>query len=217
MAPRHGDSRARILKAASAEFAALGYAATRVDLIAHRARLNKGMVYYHFGSKLGLYRAIVLDMLSAIGGRLDELVVEPLAPAAKMRRVVEVYVEAAEERPHIPPIVLREVANKGRHFDRETVQALARLWRALGALIDQGVRTRAFAPVNPLLTHMGIVGPLMLFLAIEPARAQLLKTVKPSVTAPTRDELVAHLQNTVLAMLEAAPHAGVRRRGRHPR
>ncbi|MPZ19004.1 MAG: TetR family transcriptional regulator [Luteitalea sp.] len=214
MARRHSDSRARILKAATAEFAALGYDATRVDRIARRARLNKAMVYYHFGSKLGLYRAILLDMLGAVSARLDELVTEPLPPVAKIRRVVEIYVEAATERPHIPPMVLREAANRGRQFDRETVQAIARLWRALGALIDQGVRAGAFAPIKPLVAHLMIVGPMMLFLAVEPGRSQLLEKAKPPISAPTRDELIGHLQNSVLAMLEAAPTRSARRRGR---
>jgi TetR/AcrR family transcriptional regulator len=211
---RHRDSRGRILKAATAEFAALGYDATRVDHIASRARLNKAMVYYHFGSKLGLYRAILLDMLGAVVARLDALVIQPLPPVDKIRRVVEIYVECATERPHIPPMVLREAANKGRQFDRETAQAIARLWRALGALIDQGVRAGAFAPVKPLLAHLMIVGPLMLFLAVEPGRSRLLGKVKPPISAPARDELIAHLQNSVLAMLETPPAASPRRRGR---
>lgn len=214
MTQRRLDSRTRIVKAATAEFAALGYDASRVDRIARRARLNKAMVYYHFGSKLGLYRAVLLDMLGAVSARLDELVSAPLQPVDKIRRVVEIYIEAATERPHIPPMVLREAANKGRQFDRETAQAIARLWRALGALIDQGVRAGAFAPVKPLLAHLMIVGPLMLFLAVEPGRSPFLKKAKPLISAPTRDELIAHLQTSVLAMLEAAPAASARRRGR---
>jgi AcrR family transcriptional regulator len=211
---RRRDSRARIFKAATTEFATHGYAATRVDRIARRARLNKAMVYYHFGNKLGLYRAILLDMLGAVGARLDELVTEPLPPADKIRRVVEIYVQCATERPHIAPMVLREAANKGRQFDRETAQAIARLWRALGGLIDQGVRAGAFAPVKPLVAHLVVVGPLMMFLAVEPGRSRLLGKVKPPVSAPTRDELIAHLQHSVLAMLEAAPATSAHRRGR---
>lgn len=49
----------RILKAALAEFAAHGLAGTRCDDIARRARVNKRMLFYCFGSKEELYREIL--------------------------------------------------------------------------------------------------------------------------------------------------------------
>lgn len=52
-------TRERILKAALAEFAAHGLAGTRCDDIARRARVNKRMLFYCFGSKEELYREIL--------------------------------------------------------------------------------------------------------------------------------------------------------------
>jgi TetR/AcrR family transcriptional regulator len=52
-------TRNRILAAALAEFSAHGFAGTRVDTIACRARVNKRMLYYCFGNKQGLYREIL--------------------------------------------------------------------------------------------------------------------------------------------------------------
>ncbi len=53
-------SRARILSAATQEFAARGYAGARVDAIAKRARINKRMLYHYFGNKRDLFRATVV-------------------------------------------------------------------------------------------------------------------------------------------------------------
>src|SRR5262249_6542485 len=52
-------TRERILKAALAQFAAHGPAGTRCDDIARRARVNKRMLFYCFGSKEELYREIL--------------------------------------------------------------------------------------------------------------------------------------------------------------
>jgi AcrR family transcriptional regulator len=52
-------TRARILKAALAEFAANGLAGARCDEIARRAGVNKRMLFYCFGSKESLYREIL--------------------------------------------------------------------------------------------------------------------------------------------------------------
>ncbi len=52
-------TRASILAAAAVEFAALGPAGARIDAIAATARVNKRMLYHYFGSKGGLYRAVL--------------------------------------------------------------------------------------------------------------------------------------------------------------
>jgi AcrR family transcriptional regulator len=52
-------SRERILKAAFREFAANGFAGTRVDTIAGRAGINKRMLYHYFGDKEKLFREVL--------------------------------------------------------------------------------------------------------------------------------------------------------------
>lgn len=56
-----GDSaltRARILDAATEEFAVHGIAGARVDRIAHSAASNKSLIYTYFGSKDALFDAV---------------------------------------------------------------------------------------------------------------------------------------------------------------
>src|SRR5260370_35976058 len=52
-------SRERILAAAFQEFAAQGFAGSRVDEIARRAAINKRMLYHYFGDKKGLFREVL--------------------------------------------------------------------------------------------------------------------------------------------------------------
>ena len=52
-------TRRKILEAAESEFSALGLAAARIDSIAKTADVNKQMIYAHFKSKEGLYRAVL--------------------------------------------------------------------------------------------------------------------------------------------------------------
>src|SRR5258708_12655469 len=52
-------TREKILAAALSEFSERGFAGARVDAIARRARVNKRMLYYCFGTKQDLYREIL--------------------------------------------------------------------------------------------------------------------------------------------------------------
>jgi AcrR family transcriptional regulator len=57
--PRDAEAtRARLLAAASAEFARYGIAGARVDRIAAAARSNKAQIYHYFTSKDGLFDAV---------------------------------------------------------------------------------------------------------------------------------------------------------------
>ncbi len=53
------DTRQRLLRAALKQFARRGYTATSVRAIVAEARVTKPALYYHFGSKAGLYKALV--------------------------------------------------------------------------------------------------------------------------------------------------------------
>jgi AcrR family transcriptional regulator len=51
-------TRTAIVAAARVRFGRDGYAATSIDAVAADARVTKGAVYHHFGSKPGLFRAV---------------------------------------------------------------------------------------------------------------------------------------------------------------
>lgn len=57
-------TRQRILAAATDEFAAKGFSGARTARIAQRARINRAMLYYYFGSKHALFEQ-VLQLASA--------------------------------------------------------------------------------------------------------------------------------------------------------
>lgn len=56
-------TRARILAAATDEFAAHGFAGGRVERIASRARSNVRMIYAYYGGKSGLFDATLSEAL----------------------------------------------------------------------------------------------------------------------------------------------------------
>jgi HlyD family secretion protein len=198
---RSADSRERLLAAAAAEFAARGFAGASVDRIARSARLNKAMIYYHFTSKAALYREILRDMFDAVAGRVSRTARAAADPADKIRAFVEAIAIEAEARPHFPPIWFREIAEGGAHLDLDTVSHIASVVSSLGAIVKEGVAAKRFRPVNPLLVHAGIVGPLLLFFASAGLRRRLERGGVQGAGAVDRDEVVAHVQRVALSTL----------------
>jgi AcrR family transcriptional regulator len=82
IAPRQRDAtatRARLLDAAEAQFAAHGFAGSRVDEIARAAGINVQLIYRYFGDKSGLHQA-VFDRLFLQAARSLEQAVCSLPP-----------------------------------------------------------------------------------------------------------------------------------------
>ena len=196
------DSRARILAAAAAEFAARGYAGANVDRIARTARLNKAMIYYHFASKAALYHEILNDMFGAVRARVAEVAESPASPQEKIRRYVAVIATEAEARPHFPPIWLREIAEGGRHIDKATVAYIRGVLGALGTIIDEGHRAGRFQRINLLVFQGAIIAPLMFFFATARVRRRLARGGATGAADISTGEVIAHIQQLALAQLE---------------
>ena len=82
-ADRGGDTRGRILAAATAQFAAKGLAGARVDEIARTAQVNKQLVYYYFGGKLELYNEVLGQLVEESRHKIEAEAAADTA-AAKM-------------------------------------------------------------------------------------------------------------------------------------
>lgn len=92
----------RILDAAEASFAAKGYAGTRVQSIADRARVNKRMLYHYFGNKRGLYAAVAEERFQEILEPTYEQgrrALETAGPVEALRTVISVYFDALRTHP----------------------------------------------------------------------------------------------------------------------
>lgn len=103
-------SRAKLLAAGAEEFARHGLRGTRVRDVVDRAGVNERMLYEHFGSKEGLYRA-VLDEASTDVGDAWRPVLEQAAtlePRAGMRVALRAFFDLVADRPSLVPLMLHE-------------------------------------------------------------------------------------------------------------
>ena len=123
-------------------------------------------------------------------------------PDVKVRAFVEAIAIEAEARPHFPPIWFREIAENGTHLDAATIVHIRKVITALGRILRDGIDSGRFRPLNPLLVHAGVVGPLLLYFASAQLRRRLGHAGVPGVAMVSRDEVVAHVQNLALMALE---------------
>ena len=195
-----GASHAAIFAAAANEFSERGFEAGGVDRIAAKARVNKAMLYYHFGSKRALYIEVLRDMFRAVGARVRAIADGPGTAAEKLEIWVATIIEEAAARPWFPPIMLRELASGAPRFDPETFAMMNAVFAGVRDIIVQGQREGRFGDVDPLLTHLTIMPPILTFIARQ--RVLAAKGVSMGVLEPRQlDAFVAHMQRTALRLV----------------
>jgi len=109
-AGRRNERRAAILSAALEEFAARGFAATRLDDVARRADVAKGTIYLYFRDKESLFQELVRTMLSPLVGAIAEAPLRDLPIRAVVEMIFDVFVNEiyATRRKDVIRLILAE-------------------------------------------------------------------------------------------------------------
>ncbi len=160
--PRTNDperTRADIIEVATREFSEKGLAGARIDLIAEAMRTSKRMIYYYFGSKEGLYIAVLEAAYSRMRNIESELHLEDLAPEDALRKLVGFTVDYQLAHPEFIRLVMNENMHRGEYLAQsKTIQRLnVPAIEGLRKVLERGQREGVFrGGLDPLDVHMSI-------------------------------------------------------------
>lgn len=108
-------TREMILAGALAEFSQKGFDGARIDEIALRAGVNKNLLYHHFGSKDGLFSALLERTYATIRARQNDLQLRSLDPVVGMRRLVIFTGKIWVQWPEFLRLLQSENLHGGKH------------------------------------------------------------------------------------------------------
>ncbi len=139
-------TRDSILRAATKVFAKHGYAGGRVEQISSAAKSHDRMIYYYFGSKEGLYIAVLEEMYRRFNEAESALSLDAETPVDALRAVIRFMLGYYQRNPEFITLLNTENLHRGRHiaksarardFSPPAVDVLARV-------LDRGVRLGHF-------------------------------------------------------------------------
>ena len=150
---------AEILEVATREFADKGLSGARIDAIAEATRTSKRMIYYYYGSKEGLYLAVLEECYRRMRAIEGELHLEDLKPEAALRRLVEFTFDHHVEHEDYIRLVMNENMARGSYLAQsKTIQKLnVPAIQAIQFLYERGVKARVFrSGLDPVDIHASI-------------------------------------------------------------
>ena len=136
-----------IIRAASRVFAEHGYAATKTAAIAELAELPKPNIYYYFGSKENLYRAVL------------ESVVEPLLaasapfheyqdPVIALTAYIKSKLMISKHYPYASKVFANEIMHGVLHLPTDIVEQLAEQTCILSDKLNDWIARDLMAPID---------------------------------------------------------------------
>ena len=154
-APGYDNQREQILARAAELFARQGYSATSMNQVAEACGISKPSLYHYVLDKDRLLVEIAEGHVAKLNALVDEVRQQPLAPEARVRRLIEVFLDvyADSQAAHR---VLTEDVKFLQEADRERVLDAQRSVVAAFA--------EAVAAARPELRHADLLKPLTMLL-----------------------------------------------------
>ncbi|MBL8698054.1 MAG: TetR family transcriptional regulator [Alphaproteobacteria bacterium] len=139
-------AQAVILDAAIREFAAKGLAGARVDAIARAARVAKGLVFHHYGSKQALWVAALEHIYATLRSGQDAAAIEALGPVEGIRELARSTFRLFRDHPEIVALMNEENLHRASNVRASPrIRALYNpLFAGMQRLLDAGRRAGLF-------------------------------------------------------------------------
>jgi AcrR family transcriptional regulator len=195
-------TRARILAAATREFARHGLGGARVDRIAAKADANKRMLYYYFGDKKALFLAVLEQAYADIRTAEQELNLLDRPPVEGVRRLVEFTWRYYLDHPEFLTLLNSENLHRAQHLKRsKSIRPMnSPLIETLAGILRRGEAAGTFrAGVDPLQLYISIAGLAYFFLSNNHTLAQVFD--RTLATPAARASRAAHMSAMVIGYL----------------
>lgn len=149
-------TKAAILDAAEEEFAQFGLSGAKTEAIAAKTGVTKAMIYYYFGSKEELYKAVIQRPAKDFVDAFGDLALETMPPEDALKLVIKLAIAHEISHPHYGRVLLHEaMQNEGRYFHLTgwTIPI-----NRVVAVVERGIQEGCFRPVDPWLAMNHIMG-----------------------------------------------------------
>jgi AcrR family transcriptional regulator len=156
------DTRELLLKAASKLFAEKGFEAVTTRNLAEAADVNIAMIAYYFGSKDGLFKAMIEERFPKTVTKLRSIQKQEGTAWDKISAIIDLYVERIVGDGSFHKVVFRELTLEHRTEHRELIlSGIEQNWKIIISYIEEGQERGLFkADIDPEFTIASMFGTM---------------------------------------------------------
>lgn len=183
--------REALLDTARRLFLAQGFESVTIRQLAAAAGSSPATIHYHFGDKLGLYRAMLERAIAPVIAALEGLGDPSRTDETQFADVISLYTRMLAANPWLPALIVQEVLADGARFRDQFIEQfasrMARLF--IGIFAREQARGALRADLDPRLVALSAISMTVFpFLAL-PVTSRVLGV---SVDEQAARRLAAH-------------------------
>lgn len=144
-----GDTRQNILEKAELHFAAVGYAAARLEDVAADVGIRRPSLLYHFPTKQALYDEVEAGIFTAMHRAGQANITPHRDPLDRVIALLDAWLDFLVGRPSAARIIMRLTADSSIRQD-DPVRFSNQILADMESVIKPGVAAGKLAPVPPI-------------------------------------------------------------------
>lgn len=198
------DKRQILMDTAERLFAERGFEAVSVRELAAEAGVNLAMVSYYFGSKEGLFEAIIENKIPRTRYALEHLVKSDLTPWEKLSQTIDIYVDKMLSTHTFSRVIMREMSLQQRPEFVTLIANQIRLnMEIIRGFMREGMEKGHFRYVDEELTLATIFGTISTMVHSPPLVCSMISgsDAKTIFSEAHRSRLKTHLKAVLQAHL----------------
>ncbi len=147
------DSKEMLLRTAEKLFAEHGFDAVTTRMISRESEVNLAMISYYFGSKEGLFQALIEGKFPVIRERLEAIRDKESSYWEKIEATIEVYVDRMFDNVYFSKIIFREMSMTQRPEHNDLIiKYIQRNAELILLFFKEGIASGEFRNIDPEMT-----------------------------------------------------------------
>ncbi len=199
MPSEEADTRGALVTAGRRLFAERGYEGATVRAITGAAGANVASVAYHFGSKEGLYLQVIMEVLSPLGERIQEVAAAEASGTGRIEALLQAVFEHLWDNPDQAQIMV-EVRLHRADLLPQLAEMLAPMTTGLMQIVTEAQASGVVREGPPLLFVMSLMAQPVYFMLLTRRAPEGVLPANPH-TAEGRKVYVDHMVEFALGGL----------------
>lgn len=155
------DTRMRLIEAATPLFALKGYTAVSIRELSTAAEVNSALITYHFGSKEGLYEAVLQNQFGQVDVTLRNAYSHGSDPVEQLRQMVFGLVSVHQQFPYIRRFMFSELSNPSPYMEKIIKNFIKKLYTLARVTVEKAIEQgRLREGINPTYVVIAIAGTI---------------------------------------------------------
>ncbi len=158
MATDNSNTEQKIIDSAEDVFHQKGYDGARMQEIADKANINKGLLHYYFKTKDSLFETVLSIAFRKVLTQLESILLQEIPLEEKINLIVDKYMDMLSKNTSLPRFVMNELSKNPDRFVAKHINGnMKKAFAIFEDDVRKEIKANKIRPIDPRQLCMNLV------------------------------------------------------------